>query len=198
MSLSFADQLPDLHPHHQNSCVKTSSAPNEIHGLQIQVSSNVKASFLSLCITLLSPLILHFLSLCLSSPPVPHLRLAKSTLTLIPLLGIHQVVFIFVTDESTKTTIGLRLTKLFIDLFFSSFQVELRTKTPILIFMTKNHNINEITHHSVWGESRVSASRAMNQGFGVRVSRLNHDSWDINEASYGFTIPPVAPVLRQN
>ncbi|CAJ1075212.1 glucagon receptor [Xyrichtys novacula] len=49
-------------------------------------------------------------------------RLAKSTLTLIPLLGIHQVVFIFVTDESTKATIGLRLTKLFIDLFFSSFQ----------------------------------------------------------------------------
>lgn len=49
-------------------------------------------------------------------------RLAKSTLTLIPLLGIHQVVFIFVTDESTKGTIGLRLTKLFIDLFFSSFQ----------------------------------------------------------------------------
>ncbi|KAF0032794.1 hypothetical protein F2P81_015084 [Scophthalmus maximus] len=49
-------------------------------------------------------------------------ELAKSTLTLIPLLGIHQVVFIFVTDESTKTTIALRLTKLFIDLFFSSFQ----------------------------------------------------------------------------
>ncbi|KAK2833349.1 hypothetical protein Q5P01_017238 [Channa striata] len=49
-------------------------------------------------------------------------RLAKSTLTLIPLLGIHQVVFIFVTDESTKATLGLRLTKLFIDLFFSSFQ----------------------------------------------------------------------------
>ncbi|KAM4530506.1 glucagon receptor isoform 2-T2 [Odontesthes bonariensis] len=51
-------------------------------------------------------------------------RLAKSTLTLIPLLGIHQVVFIFVTDESTNTkaTISLRLTKLFTDLFFSSFQ----------------------------------------------------------------------------
>uniref|UniRef100_A0A1A8MIC9 Glucagon receptor n=2 Tax=Nothobranchius pienaari TaxID=704102 RepID=A0A1A8MIC9_9TELE len=49
-------------------------------------------------------------------------RLAKSTLTLIPLLGIHQVVFIFVTDESTKGTISLRLTKLFLDLFFSSFQ----------------------------------------------------------------------------
>ncbi|KAM9780196.1 glucagon receptor [Neosynchiropus ocellatus] len=49
-------------------------------------------------------------------------RLAKSTLTLIPLLGIHQVVFIFVLDETTKTTMGLRLTKLFIDLFLSSFQ----------------------------------------------------------------------------
>ncbi|XP_071385862.1 glucagon receptor [Centroberyx affinis] len=49
-------------------------------------------------------------------------RLAKSTLTLIPLLGIHQVVVIFLTDESTKTTITLRLTKLFIDLFFNSFQ----------------------------------------------------------------------------
>lgn len=58
-----------------------------------------------------------------SLSPLSHLRLAKSTLTLIPLLGIHQVVFIFVTDESTKATIGLRLTKLFIDLFFSSFQV---------------------------------------------------------------------------
>uniref|UniRef100_A0AAZ3R6S0 Glucagon receptor n=1 Tax=Oncorhynchus tshawytscha TaxID=74940 RepID=A0AAZ3R6S0_ONCTS len=49
-------------------------------------------------------------------------RLAKSTLTLIPLLGIHLVVFVFVTDESTKATITLRLTKLFIDLFFTSFQ----------------------------------------------------------------------------
>uniref|UniRef100_A0A8C6TTG6 Glucagon receptor a n=1 Tax=Neogobius melanostomus TaxID=47308 RepID=A0A8C6TTG6_9GOBI len=49
-------------------------------------------------------------------------RLAKSTLTLIPLLGIHQMFFIFVTDETTSSTITLRLTKLFVDLFFSSFQ----------------------------------------------------------------------------
>uniref|UniRef100_A0A669EUP2 Glucagon receptor a n=1 Tax=Oreochromis niloticus TaxID=8128 RepID=A0A669EUP2_ORENI len=49
-------------------------------------------------------------------------RLAKSTLTLIPLLGIHNVVFIFATDESTSGSIGLRLTRLFSDLFFSSFQ----------------------------------------------------------------------------
>ncbi|XP_062305563.1 glucagon receptor [Osmerus eperlanus] len=49
-------------------------------------------------------------------------RLAKSTLTLIPLLGIHLVVFVFITDESTKDSITLHLTKLFIDLFFTSFQ----------------------------------------------------------------------------
>lgn len=50
-------------------------------------------------------------------------RLAKSTLTLIPLLGIHSVLFSFVTDESTsRGALPLRLTKLFIDLFFNSFQ----------------------------------------------------------------------------
>ncbi|XP_061605532.1 glucagon receptor isoform X2 [Phyllopteryx taeniolatus] len=62
------DQLPDLHPYHQNSRVQTESASDAIHRLQI------------------------------------------------------QVVFIYVTDEATETTIGLRLTKLVIDLFFSSFQ----------------------------------------------------------------------------
>ncbi|KTF93876.1 hypothetical protein cypCar_00037610 [Cyprinus carpio] len=52
------------------------------------------------------------------------LWLAKSTLTLIPLLGIHSVLFSFVTDESTSNgALSLRLTKLFIDLFFNSFQV---------------------------------------------------------------------------
>ncbi|NXJ94986.1 GLR protein, partial [Corythaixoides concolor] len=51
--------------------------------------------------------------------PSPH-RLAKSTLTLIPLLGIHEVVFAFVTDEHAQGT--LRYVKLFFDLFLSSFQ----------------------------------------------------------------------------
>uniref|UniRef100_A0A667WL00 Glucagon receptor a n=1 Tax=Myripristis murdjan TaxID=586833 RepID=A0A667WL00_9TELE len=49
-------------------------------------------------------------------------RLAKSTLTLIPLLGIHQVVCVFLTDEYTETTATLRLIKIFIELLFSSFQ----------------------------------------------------------------------------
>ncbi|XP_015253995.1 PREDICTED: glucagon receptor [Cyprinodon variegatus] len=49
-------------------------------------------------------------------------RLAKSTLTLIPLLGIHQMFFIFLPDETTNDTPHLHITKLFMDLFFSSFQ----------------------------------------------------------------------------
>lgn len=51
----------------------------------------------------------------------PPRRLAKSTLTLIPLLGIHEVVFAFITDEHAQGT--LRYVKLFFDLFLSSFQV---------------------------------------------------------------------------
>lgn len=51
----------------------------------------------------------------------PSHRLAKSTLTLIPLLGVHEVVFAFVTDEHAQGT--LRSAKLFFDLFLSSFQV---------------------------------------------------------------------------
>ncbi|XP_060610067.2 glucagon-like peptide 1 receptor [Anolis sagrei] len=47
-------------------------------------------------------------------------RLAKSTLTLIPLLGTHEIVFAFVTDEHAKGT--LRFVKLFFELSFSSFQ----------------------------------------------------------------------------
>ncbi|XP_047564638.1 glucagon receptor isoform X2 [Lutra lutra] len=50
----------------------------------------------------------------------PTHRLAKSTLTLIPLLGVHEVVFAFVTDEHAQGT--LRSAKLFFDLFLSSFQ----------------------------------------------------------------------------
>ncbi|NXF81888.1 GLR protein, partial [Sclerurus mexicanus] len=48
------------------------------------------------------------------------LRLAKATLTLIPLFGIHEVVFIFATDE--QTTGILRYIKVFFTLFLNSFQ----------------------------------------------------------------------------
>lgn len=50
-------------------------------------------------------------------------RLAKATLTLIPLFGIHEVVFIFATDE--QTTGILRYIKVFFTLFLNSFQVGL-------------------------------------------------------------------------
>ncbi|XP_017166140.1 glucagon receptor-like isoform X1 [Poecilia reticulata] len=48
------------------------------------------------------------------------LRLAKATLTLIPLFGVHEVLFIFATDE--QATGLLRYTKVFFTLFISSFQ----------------------------------------------------------------------------
>ncbi|XP_037546751.1 glucagon receptor-like [Nematolebias whitei] len=48
------------------------------------------------------------------------LRLAKATLTLIPLFGVHEVLFVFATDE--QTTGILRYIKVFSTLFISSFQ----------------------------------------------------------------------------
>uniref|UniRef100_A0A8C5QJ84 Uncharacterized protein n=1 Tax=Leptobrachium leishanense TaxID=445787 RepID=A0A8C5QJ84_9ANUR len=48
-------------------------------------------------------------------------RLAKATLTLIPLFGIHEVVFIFGTDEQTSGI--LHYIKVFFSLFLNSFQV---------------------------------------------------------------------------
>ncbi|KAM4627638.1 glucagon receptor [Polymixia lowei] len=47
-------------------------------------------------------------------------RLAKSTLTLIPLLGIHEVVFAVLTEEQTQGV--LRNVNLFFQIFFNSFQ----------------------------------------------------------------------------
>ena len=56
--------------------------------------------------------------------PAPPRRLAKSTLTLIPLLGTHEVIFAFVMDEHARGV--LRFVKLFTELSFTSFQVTSR------------------------------------------------------------------------
>ncbi|KAA0702086.1 Gastric inhibitory polypeptide receptor [Triplophysa tibetana] len=53
-------------------------------------------------------------------------RLAKSTLTLIPLLGIHEVVFALLTAEQTEGV--LHNLNLFFELFFNSFQVQSEIK----------------------------------------------------------------------
>ncbi|XP_076000263.1 glucagon receptor [Genypterus blacodes] len=109
-------------------------------------------------------------------------RLAKSTLTLIPLLGIHHVVFIFVTDESTMTTIPLRVTKLFIDLFFSSFQgllvailycfVNKEVQSEILKKWKRwklGRNIEEEYRHTYSNTPNVKSGSLVNH-----VSRLPH------------------------
>ncbi|XP_059527684.1 glucagon receptor [Myotis daubentonii] len=68
--------------------------------------------------------ILHILVAKLRAHQMHHtdykFRLAKSTLTLIPLLGVHEVVFAFVMYENAQGT--LRFIKFFFDLFLSSFQ----------------------------------------------------------------------------
>ncbi|XP_021497803.1 gastric inhibitory polypeptide receptor isoform X1 [Meriones unguiculatus] len=52
--------------------------------------------------------------------PDYRLRLARSTLTLVPLLGVHEVVFAPVTEEQAEG--ALRLAKLAFEIFLSSFQ----------------------------------------------------------------------------
>uniref|UniRef100_G3UKY6 Gastric inhibitory polypeptide receptor n=1 Tax=Loxodonta africana TaxID=9785 RepID=G3UKY6_LOXAF len=52
--------------------------------------------------------------------PDYRLRLARSTLTLVPLLGVHEVVFAPVTEEQARGT--LRFAKLGFEIFLSSFQ----------------------------------------------------------------------------
>jgi hypothetical protein len=50
-----------------------------------------------------------------------HRRLAKSTLVLIPLFGIHYIVFIGVPDNVGPVA---QVVKLYFEMFFSSFQVK--------------------------------------------------------------------------
>ncbi|XP_036131439.1 gastric inhibitory polypeptide receptor [Molossus molossus] len=52
--------------------------------------------------------------------PDYRLRLARSTLTLVPLLGVHEVVFAPVTEEQARG--HLRFAKLSFEIFLSSFQ----------------------------------------------------------------------------
>ncbi|KAM8876560.1 glucagon receptor-like [Synchiropus picturatus] len=55
-----------------------------------------------------------------SGYPDYKIRLAKATLTLIPLFGVHEIIFLFATDEHTTGII--RYSKVFITLFLNSVQ----------------------------------------------------------------------------
>uniref|UniRef100_A0A3Q2Z8A3 Glucagon receptor a n=1 Tax=Hippocampus comes TaxID=109280 RepID=A0A3Q2Z8A3_HIPCM len=119
-------------------------------------------------------------------------RLAKSTLTLIPLLGIHQVVFIYVTDEATESTIGLRLTKLIIDLFFSSFQGLL--VAILYCFVNKEVQSEVLKKWKRWKlgrnieeEYRHTYSNTPNT---KTASLLNHVSQRMPQVADGSTKPP--------
>ncbi|XP_053332502.1 glucagon receptor isoform X2 [Clarias gariepinus] len=65
---------------------------------------------------------IRIIKILMSKLKAHQMRLAKSTLTLIPLLGIHAILFTFVIDESVERESLLRLIRLFYDLFFNSFQ----------------------------------------------------------------------------
>ena len=74
--------------------------------------------------------------------PLCSFRLAKATLTLIPLFGIHEVVFIFATDE--QTTGILRYVKVFFTLFLNSFQVRWERDTFLLSLLCPGHRAARI------------------------------------------------------
>lgn len=66
-------------------------------------------------------------------------RLAKATLTLIPLFGIHEIVFIFATDE--QTTGVLRYIKVFFTLFLNSFQAgSVWSETGCFLLLIRVHS----------------------------------------------------------
>ncbi|EDM06848.1 glucagon receptor, isoform CRA_a [Rattus norvegicus] len=93
-------------------------------------------------------------------------RLARSTLTLIPLLGVHEVVFAFVTDEHAQGT--LRSTKLFFDLFFSSFQGLL--VAVLYCFLNKEVQAELLRRWRRWQEGKALQEERMASSHGSHMA----------------------------
>ncbi|CAL8303607.1 unnamed protein product [Merluccius merluccius] len=127
-------------------------------------------------------------------------RLAKSTLSLIPLLGIHQVAFVFVTDESSEKTLNLRLTKVVIDLFVTSFQGLLvailycffnkEVQSEVLKKWTRwklGRNIEEEYRHTYSQPSHIKRGSLL-----IQTQRLSHRLPDITATTTTTTTTATA------
>ncbi|CAD7692483.1 unnamed protein product [Nyctereutes procyonoides] len=95
--------------------------------------------------------------------PDYRLRLARSTLTLVPLLGVHEVVFAPVTEEQARG--ALRFTKLGFEIFLSSFQGFLVSVLYCFINKEVQSEIRRCWHrcrlrHSLGEEQRQPPERA--------------------------------------
>ncbi|XP_006738568.1 gastric inhibitory polypeptide receptor [Leptonychotes weddellii] len=95
--------------------------------------------------------------------PDYRLRLARSTLTLVPLLGVHEVVFAPVTEEQARG--ALRFIKLGFEIFLSSFQGFLVSVLYCFINKEVQSEIRRCWHrrrlrHSLGEEQRQQPERA--------------------------------------
>lgn len=112
----------------------------------------ISSFLLSTCVVFLAYSLLLFSPFNCSTFWFVLCRLAKATLTLIPLFGIHEIIFIFATDE--QTTGILRYIKVFFTLTLNSFQVGLTSvccylwmcdpvlkNTDLLYFLINKFNV---------------------------------------------------------
>ncbi|XP_055052704.2 gastric inhibitory polypeptide receptor [Misgurnus anguillicaudatus] len=101
-------------------------------------------------------------------------RLAKSTLTLIPLLGIHEVVFALMTAETEGV---LRNVNLFFELFFNSFQGFLVAILYCFVNKEVQSEIKKKWHRWKLGISSLDDQRntGSNTQQGGTGSRCHHD-----------------------
>ncbi|XP_030635880.1 glucagon receptor [Chanos chanos] len=121
-------------------------------------------------------------------------RLAKSTLTLIPLLGIHAILFSFVIDESVPKESLLRLIRLFYDLLFNSFQGLL--VAILYCFVNKEVQNEMLKKWKRWKlgkdideEYRHTHSHTPHVKTGSTAMAISHDPFDNPE------LPDMAPPL---